>query len=93
MFDPTSRYAGLSLFPVTLADGTPAMLVKPRIIPATAGVTSWRVTQGDRPDLVAHHFYQDGRRFWRIADANFVVDPAESYASPGTVIPIPTSKS
>lgn len=91
MFDSNSRYYGLPTFNALPAGMPSITLVKLRIIPPTVGVTSWSVTQADRPDLVAYHFYKDATRFWRIADANEVVDPAESYSTIGASIQVPTS--
>jgi hypothetical protein len=90
MFDSNSRYYGLPTFTVPLSNGGQATLVQLRIIPPTVGLTSWQVTQADRPDLVAQHYYKDPTRFWRIADANEVLDPAESFSAPGAFITIPT---
>ena len=91
MFDPNSRYYRMPTFTAAGTHGKTVTLVRLRILPPTAGVTTWQVTQADRPDLVAYHFYKDATRFWRIADANEVLDPAESYSVTGTSVQIPTS--
>ncbi|WP_282004287.1 hypothetical protein [Propioniciclava sinopodophylli] len=49
-----------------------------------------RVVAGDRPDLLASRHLGDPTVWWRIADANRVLDPAELTATPGDVVVIPT---
>ncbi len=44
--------------------------IEPRPIGAAAGVVEHTVKAGDRLDLLARHYYNDGRLWWRIADAN-----------------------
>ena len=48
-----------------------------------------RIKQGDRPDLLAYEFYKEPQLFWRIADANAVMRPAELVDTPGNLIGIP----
>lgn len=91
MFDPTSRYFSLPTYEVTDGAGRTVRLLKPRMVPDTTGVTTRRITQADRVDLVAYQYYRAPDRFWRIADANGLQDPGESYRDPGDVISIPTS--
>jgi hypothetical protein len=91
MLNPSSRYYTLPTFTVGTTNGRSVTLIKLRLIPTVASVTTWDVTQADRPDLVAWHFYKDGPRFWRIADADKVLDPNDSYRVPGDTVQIPTS--
>lgn len=60
------------------------------IAPVTA-TTTHRVAAGERLDLLAHKFYRDSERFWRICDANLATRPEESI-EPGVVIGIPPSE-
>jgi nucleoid-associated protein YgaU len=47
------------------------------------------VVDRDRPDLLAARFMGDALLYWRIADANAVIDPHELTDTPGRVIAIP----
>jgi nucleoid-associated protein YgaU len=89
MFDPGSRYASVATITVQDDAGRSVAIVKLRLIPPTSAAITRRVVAEDRPDLLAHHYYKDPTRYWRIADAGFVLDPMESYATAGAVIPIP----
>lgn len=51
-----------------------------------AGACRWR---GERPDLLAQRFYGDPGQWWRIADANPVVDPRELTDEAGRIVEIP----
>jgi len=50
------------------------------------------VSQGERLDYIAHRFYRDPERFWRICDANRVMWPDDLVAEPGRTILIPLSE-
>ena len=43
---------------------------RPRPITPVVGVLEYTVKEGDRLDLLALHFYNNPRRWWRILDAN-----------------------
>jgi hypothetical protein len=89
MFDADSRYASLAPYVVTDALGQPVTIKKIRVIPETPAQLAHRVTQPDRPDLLAHQYYKAAHLSWRIADANQVMDPATLVAEPGVLIKIP----
>jgi hypothetical protein len=44
--------------------------LKPRAVARTQGVLEYSVSGGDRLDLLGTRFFNDDRRWWRIADAN-----------------------
>lgn len=44
--------------------------IRPRAIGPATGVIEHTVRSGDRLDLLARHYYNDGRLWWRIFDAN-----------------------
>ena len=44
--------------------------IRPREIGRAAGVLEYSVKEGDRLDLLALHFYNNTRKWWRILDAN-----------------------
>jgi nucleoid-associated protein YgaU len=64
MFDRDSRYQGVRPF------APPVPGVRPRAVPYVAGVIEHQVRAGDRLDLLARHYYNNDRLWWRIVDAN-----------------------
>lgn len=68
MFTRRSRYAAARPFSAG-ADGAFAG-IRPRAIAAATGVIEHTVREGDRLDLLAKHYYNDDRLWWRIVDAN-----------------------
>ncbi|WP_435009539.1 hypothetical protein P12x_000797 [Tundrisphaera lichenicola] len=89
MFHPGSRYEDLETYAVTDGRGRTITLVKTRFIPPTPGVVGRRIVQQDRQDLLAMEFYRNPELYWRIADANEVIDPAELIDVIGSVIRVP----
>ncbi len=70
MFRKNSRYARQTPFTAS-EDGTSLFSgIQPRTIRQTAGVIQHTVRAGDRLDLLARHYYNDDRLWWRIVDAN-----------------------
>jgi nucleoid-associated protein YgaU len=70
MFLKNSRYAKNPVFePNTLGQEVFAG-VRSRSIGAASGVVEHQVKLGDRLDLLARHYYNDDRLWWRIVDAN-----------------------
>ena len=91
MFGRKSRYANARTFdPV---DGVEVFEgVRPRVIAAATGVIEHTVQQGDRLDLLAKHYYNDDRLWWRIVDANPEIlhgADATAEAKEGRVLLIP----
>jgi nucleoid-associated protein YgaU len=65
-----SRYEKTRPFDAA-ADGTAIFDgIRPRDIGAATGVIEHVITAGDRLDLLAGHYYNDDRLWWRIVDAN-----------------------
>lgn len=70
MFKKGSRYENAELFK-PLPDGTiPFTGIRPRAIGPARGVITHIIKAGDRLDLLARHYYNDDRLWWRIVDAN-----------------------
>ncbi len=93
MFDHTSRYRSTEVTVTTGADGEPIAHLRRRFGPHPEGMqvlAVWPVQAGDRFDLVAARTLGDSQAFWRLADANRAMDPAELEA-PGRrlVVPMP----
>lgn len=84
MFDAASRYAKLTIktLPATEPDGQPRDIsyVERRFLPPTGmgtTVVEHTVTQGDRLDNISAKYLGDPTQFWRVCDANEILDPNE----------------
>src|SRR5689334_21600854 len=69
MFLENSRYFNQPTMTVKLKDGSIATAVQPRLLPSPPGVSTPHEAN-DRLDIIALRQYQDGTKFWHIADAN-----------------------
>ena len=70
MFAKSSRYRNARSFTVG-EDGSQIFSgVRPREIGPASGVIEHTIRAGDRLDLLARHYYNDVRLWWRIVDAN-----------------------
>lgn len=79
-FPPDSRYHGLDTARFRRADGGEVTYVKRRFIPPAeqfATVREHLVVDGDRIDNVAARHLGDPQLYWRLCDANVVLDPDE----------------
>jgi nucleoid-associated protein YgaU len=69
-FEPGSRYAEARRF-APIPDGVvPFAGVRPRPVRTLAGAVEHVISEGERLDLLAFHYYGDPRRWYRIVDAN-----------------------
>ena len=92
MFDPASRYATLPVLTWTAADGTPVVYVTRRMLPRASAMPLLGETAArsdDRPDLLAARTLGDPTTFWRIADANDVMDAADLVEPTGRPVRVP----
>ena len=94
MFDHTSRYYRITEGRLTLPDGREVTYKRRRFLPRGEEMPVMAVVrsaQGERLDLLAHRTLGDPTQFWRICDANDVLDPLEIESEAGreTKIPIP----
>lgn len=92
-FGPESRYssAPLALFQRRL-DEPGLVYVRRRFIPDPNTLTiaaGHTVSAQDRPDLLGAKYLGDALLYWRIADANAVVDPHELTDTLGRRVDIP----
>jgi hypothetical protein len=80
-FVPQSRYYGVALAVLQRRPDEPGVVyVRRRFIPSPAStpVAGQHIVRGhDRPDLLGAAYFGDVLLYWRIADANAVVDPNE----------------
>ena len=85
----TSRYHGIPVTMLTAPDGTQVPYLARRLLPDPGSFTTvsrYTVVAGDRPDLVAFRLLGDASQWWRLADANPVLDPRELTGTPGQQI-------
>jgi nucleoid-associated protein YgaU len=96
MFFKGSRYETARAF-AKAADGSEVFPgVRPREAVTLAGAVEHVVKVGDRLDLLARHYYNDDRLWWRIVDANPEILFAGDMLAPGTegqIILIPAGRS
>ena len=82
----TSRYFGIDVAVHVRADGVEIPYLRRRLLPPAERLTvlsEHEVSEGDQPDLLAFRYFGDAEQWWRIADANPVLDPVELTATPG----------
>ena len=80
LFPPTSRYHGLSTLSHRGEDGREIAYLERRFVPLPENFEELRqhvVSQGDRPDNLAYTYLGDATQYWRLCDANGVLDPDE----------------
>ncbi len=94
MFETNSRYYNIQTATLTVTDpdGRPREIryVRRRFIPSADGMTTlleYTMTQGDRLDNITARYLADPTQFWRVCDANDVLEP-EELETPGRVIQI-----
>jgi hypothetical protein len=92
-FAPNSRYRGVTQGLYQRAPGDPgARYLLRRFIPQRRDIPvpfEHIVHGGERPDLLAAQTLGDSELFWRVADANAVIDPNELTDTIGSRVLIP----
>jgi hypothetical protein len=91
MFWKGSRYEKVPEHEIETTDGRTVRYKGIREIAPTPARMGHELTQGERLDHVAHRYYRDAERFWRIADANLALWP-DDLLEPGRVIAVPPSR-
>jgi hypothetical protein len=79
-FAATSRYYATDTTTLETVDGTVFRYLRRRFLPALDRFTllqQYQVTEGDRLDNVTAKFLRDPEQFWRLCDANPVMNPVE----------------
>lgn len=92
MFFKGTRYAKVDTLEMTNIEGRTILYKATRFIPETEAQLAHRVQRGERLDHIAHHYFRDPERFWRICDANNVMWPNGLVSEPGKKILIPASE-
>jgi len=91
MFPPNSRYQNVPTTTYTTPAGKTIVYLLQRVLPSPAQFATiqvYVVKQRDRIDNVSAQAYGDPRLYWRICDANLVMQPAEATATPGNQLNI-----
>lgn len=79
-FPATSRYYGIATAKLETATGDPLVYVGRRLVPPPERfylLQEHTVTEGERPDNLTHQYLGDPEQFWRLGDANGVMQPNE----------------
>lgn len=85
IFPKSSRYSAVDTAAFTAPDGTQSVYLRRRFVPQPenfATLSIYQVKEGDRLDNLAAQFLGDPLQFWRLCDANAVMQPIEA-ATPG----------
>ncbi|KUL42053.1 hypothetical protein ADL22_14220 [Streptomyces sp. NRRL F-4489] len=92
----SSRYAGVEIgvYGGGGGDGVEVRYAKRRLLPALPregddDLVPHVVSEGERPDQLGQRYFGDPGQWWRIADANPVLDPWELTAEAGVEIAVP----
>ncbi len=92
MFFKGSRYEDVANAKITDPSDRELEYKRVRLIPDAPVRFGYSVADEERLDHVAHRFYKDPERFWRICDANLATWPAELMSPPGRTIGVPAAK-
>jgi len=87
-----SRYAKVATLEITDSTGRTIQYKATRRIPDAQPRQAHKVRRGERLDHVAHRYFRDSERFWRICDANRAMWPDDLMDEPGERILIPASE-
>jgi hypothetical protein len=90
-FTPNSRYYGLPTTTMTTSDGRMLSYLTRRFVPPPENFSllkMYAVVQNDRLDSIAAKYFGDPQLYWRIADANRALRPAELTETIGTQLRI-----
>lgn len=86
-----SRYRKDAIVEVEDGQGRTRQLIELRSVPRAQAKLEVTVGPGERLDHLAHRYYRDPARFWRICDASEVLDPLD-LALPGARVRIPPAR-
>lgn len=91
MNSPNSRYNGVAQGLHITNDGREIPYIRRRFIPPPdqyALLHEHEVQEGERPDTLSAAEFGDPEQFWRICDANVVIDPHDLTRTPGAQVRI-----
>ena len=87
-----SRYANADVIEPPGAHGVRRRVLAARPIPETPAVLDHIVTDEERLDHLAHHFYRDPTKYWLILDANTDALNPFDLLRPGRRVRIPANR-
>lgn len=79
-FAPSSRYAGIEAINIETGSQGAVAYIRRRFIPQPDRFQLLQehvVTENERLDNITHRYLSDSEQYWRICDANGVMDPNE----------------
>ena len=88
MFLENSRYYQQPTVEAATRDGGAALALKLRKLPGQTGQPHL-VVDHDRLDILAQQQFDDGTKFWHIADAGTELQANELVAEPGATLNLP----
>jgi hypothetical protein len=91
LFPENSRYYAMETRTIKRKDGSEVKYIVRRFIPKPerfASLAGHTVHQGERPDTIAAAYLGDPEQFWRVCDANGVMQPGELTENAGGIIRI-----
>lgn len=91
LFPITSRYHSTEMATIESQDGRLIGYLRRRFLPDPnqfALLQEHKVSSGERPDHLAARYLNDPEQFWRLADANGVMQPEELTQEIGNVVRI-----
>jgi hypothetical protein len=91
-FNVNSRYVSVETAAYTTPDGRKIAYLRRRFLPQGESLpllveVIW--TEGERLDLVAARTIGDPEQFWRICDANNMMNPFDIVVEPGDTLRVP----
>ena len=92
MFFKGSRYANVPTLEIADEEGRARRYKALRFIPDTPARLGHKLADEERLDHVAHRYYADAERFWRICDANLATWPGDLESGPGRILLIPPAE-
>lgn len=91
MIERGSRYKQTGTYTAVDEQGESQKVLELREIPEVEAVFSYTPEPGQRLDHLAHRYYRDPRKFWRICDAADEMDPFD-VVQPGAAVRIPPDR-
>ena len=91
LFPPNSRYHGVAIAQITTVDGRTITYLRRRFVPPPERfetIAEHTVMAGDRLDNLAARYLGDAELFWRVADANGAIQPAQLTETVGRTLRI-----
>jgi hypothetical protein len=89
VFARGSRYEHIPEAEIGRPGGGTIRYKRIRFIPEVGGRLTYKVEEGDRPDLATYRAIGDPEQFWRLCDVNRIRRPADLTAAPGRRIAVP----